>query len=243
MEHEEKKDDILDQLTPEKKVGLTFSLRKVSSLDEAESIVHALDLKGIPAEMILDGGIVDPIFIGDTPSNKYEILVKEEDKEDADKIFWEWAEESIRQIPENYHLFEYSNSELKQILVESTEWNELDVLLAEKILRDRKVEIDRSEIDENREQRKQDMAKPQSGQEGWIVIGYIFALLGGFVGLLLGYSLWKAKKRMPDGEKTYAYAAPVRKHGQIIFFIALAFFTLSTLILILQSVQRADAMF
>ncbi|MDB3907327.1 hypothetical protein N9355_07630 [Crocinitomicaceae bacterium] len=82
-----RENEILDQLSPEKEVKLTYSLRKVRSLDEAESIIHALDLKGIPAEMNLDGGIVDPIFIGGTPSNKYEILVKEEDKEDANAIF------------------------------------------------------------------------------------------------------------------------------------------------------------
>lgn len=237
-----RENEILDQLSPEKEVKLTYSLRKVRSLDEAESIIHALDLKGIPAEMNLDGGIVDPIFIGGTPSNKYEILVKEEDKEDANAIFWEWAQEAISQIPKDYYLFEYSNSELKTILIESTEWNELDVLLAEKILRDRDVAIDVSEIDAKRNDRKKEMAQPQSGQEGWILIGYIFSFIGGFVGLLLGYSLWKAKKRLPDGEKTPAYASNVRTHGKIIFFISLVFFTLSAILLILGRIQSAESM-
>lgn len=230
----------LDQLPPEKKAKLTFSLRKVRSLEEAESIVVALDAKGIPAEMILDGGIVDPIFIGSTPSNKYEILVREEDKESADVIFWQWAQDAIDQIPKTYHLYDYSSAELTQILVESTEWNELDVLLAEKILRDRKVDINLGEIEQHRVARKKKLAEPQNGQTAWIVIGYIFAVLGGFIGMLLGYSLWKARKRMPDGEKMPAYTEDVRNHGKIIFFIALVVFSGAFLRMMWQIIKKGN---
>ncbi|PWL27128.1 MAG: hypothetical protein DCO96_12385 [Fluviicola sp. XM-24bin1] len=239
MDDDKEKDDLLDQIPPEKDPNLDYSLRKVRSPQEAEAIVMALAEKGIPAQMILDGGIMDPIFIGNTPQNKYEILVQEDDKVAADKIFWELAEASIKEIPKDYHLYQYSDTELKQILVESIDWNELDVLLAEKILRDRNVELNFTEIDKSREDRKKQLAEPQSGQEAWIVIGYIFTLLGGFVGLLLGYSFWKAKKRMPDGEKTYAYSASVRTHGKIIFFIALITVTISASLLFVFSAIRA----
>lgn len=240
MENEEEKEEILDQIPAESDKNLTHSLRKVRSLSEAESIMHALDLKGIQAKMLLDGGIVDPIFIGNAPQNKYEILVHEDDRQEAESIFWEWAQEVISEIPEDYHLFEYSDQDLIQILVESTEWNELDVLLAEKILRDRKVPVNFDEIDNNREQRKQELAKPQSGQTGWIVIGYLFAFLFGFVGMLLGYSLWKAKKRSPDGDKSYAYADAVRVHGKIIFFISIISFALFAISIVLSSVRNAE---
>ena len=215
----------------------TYSLRKVSSVDEANIIIERLAERGIEATLSVDSGIVDPIFIGNSPSNKYEILVRSEDKNDADVIFWEWAKETVDHISSDYYLFEYSDEELEKILIESSEWNELDVLLAEKILKDRNVTVDAEAIKVGRNNRKQELANPESGQTPWIIVGYILALLGGLFGMLIGHSLWKASKRMPDGEKVPAYNIHVQNHGRNIFFIALVVFLLAILRIIYRSID------
>jgi len=215
----------------------TYSLRKVSSIDEANAILERLNEKDIEAEISVDSGIVDPIFIGNAPSNNYEILINAADKDSADAIFWQWANETIDQIDTDYYLFDFSNDELKKVLIEASEWNELDVLLAEKILKDRKVSIDNEDIAANRDSRRKQLAKPESGQLVWIILGYISACLGGLFGMLIGHSLWKATKRMPDGEKVPAYDQNVQNHGKNIFFIALIIFTLVVLRIIYFSVD------
>jgi crotonobetainyl-CoA:carnitine CoA-transferase CaiB-like acyl-CoA transferase len=56
---------------------------------------------------------------------------------------------------------------------------------------------------------------------GLIVVGYIFAALGGLIGLVIGALLAFGKDRYSDGTKVPRYDAYSVKQGKIIFFLAL----------------------
>jgi len=56
---------------------------------------------------------------------------------------------------------------------------------------------------------------------GLIVVGYIFAALGGLIGLIIGALLAFGKERLSDGTKVPRYDTYSVKHGKIIFFLAL----------------------
>jgi crotonobetainyl-CoA:carnitine CoA-transferase CaiB-like acyl-CoA transferase len=56
---------------------------------------------------------------------------------------------------------------------------------------------------------------------GLIVVGYIFAALGGLIGLIIGALLAFGKERSSDGTKVPRYDAYSVKQGKIIFFLAL----------------------
>ena len=114
--------------------------------------------------------------------------------------------------------------ELYDILLKSDEWNKFDYSLAQKILRDRGKNIDKELLDSLKKQRLEDLAKPDENQKPWIIAGYVFALLGGFLGLIIGYFLWTSKKTLPNGQKVYSYSSNDRKHGKYIFYIALIIF-------------------
>lgn len=75
-----------------------------------------------------------------------------------------------------------------------------------------------------KKQRLQELEKPDENQRPWIIAGYIFALLGGFLGIIIGYFLWTSKKTLPDGRKVYSYNQKDRMQGKYIFFIALIIF-------------------
>ena len=44
-------------------------------------------------------------------------------------------------------------------------------------------------------------------------MGYFFTIIGGLLGIFIGYSLFTVKKTLPNGKKVYSYSENDRKHG------------------------------
>jgi len=86
-------------------------------------------------------------------------------------------------------------------------------------------------------QQPQDMYQYQGGQvQGtksilWLIIlGYIFAVLGGLIGLIIGVYLWQGKKKV-NGEKVKRYDENAQRNGLFIFIIAIVMFVVWTSLL------------
>ncbi len=62
---------------------------------------------------------------------------------------------------------------------------------------------------------------PKSASKGLITAGYIFAILGGYIGLAIGYTLFLGKNKEENGKKIHVYDSNSRKHGKIIFIIGI----------------------
>lgn len=56
----------------------------------------------------------------------------------------------------------------------------------------------------------------------WIILGYLFSLLGAPIAVIAGLHLFSAKRRNPDFTSRYAYDKRTRTHGILIFWFALA---------------------
>lgn len=70
-----------------------------------------------------------------------------------------------------------------------------------------------------------EVEEPVSGY--WIVLGYLFALLGAPIAAIAGIHLFSAKRRNRDHSTRYAYDARARFHGKLIFWFALAILVFS----------------
>jgi hypothetical protein len=117
------------------------------------------------------------------------------------------------------------------VLGHKYDWNEIDLLLSEKILNDRGVEINHTSIKIANNERFEELATPKKGLDIWIALGYIFALLGGLLGLMIAYSVIKVKRNLPDGSKIYEYDHSTRNHAKVIFALSLL---VISILLILQ---------
>ena len=117
-------------------------------------------------------------------------------------------------------------------------WGKFDYLLAQKILIDRGEVISNEQLMAFRQKRLEDLAQPDKRQIPWIIAGYIFSLLGGFLGLIIGWSLWKIKKTLPNGEKVYAFMYHDRVHGKIIFLIGIIIFPIALILGIIDRVNN-----
>ena len=158
-------------------------------------------------------------FSGSTLGHKYEIRIKQEDFSKAESILESHAKEMISRLGDDYYLFDFSDEDLYEVLLKSDEWNEFDYMLAQRILVNRGKSIDESLLKALKERIKT-LSEPEGNQKPWLYVGYIFALLGGFIGIVIGYFLWTSKKTLPDGSKVYSYTAEDRSKGKALFFFA-----------------------
>ena len=127
-------------------------------------------------------------------------------------------------------MFDFTNEELYDILLKSDEWNKFDYILAQKILKEREKPIDEDLIESLKKQRIEELARPEGNQKPWIIAGYLFALLGGFLGIIIGYFLWTSKKTLPNGQKVYSYSKKDRTQEKYIFFVAIIIFPISLIL-------------
>jgi hypothetical protein len=195
--------------------------RKFSTLEQATELKNLLHENGIKSILADNVPTFDVTFSGNTLQNQIEIQLKQSDFKKAEKILEKNSEELIDQIDKDYYLFEFSDEELYEVLLKSDEWNEIDYILAQKILKLRGKSVDKDLLNALKNERLKYLAKPEGNQKPWIIGGYAFSILGGFLGLIIGYSLWTSKNTLPNGQKVYSYSDNDRKHGKYIFYIGL----------------------
>ncbi|MEO7978269.1 hypothetical protein [Flavobacterium sp.] len=193
--------------------------RKYPTLAQVEELENLLNKNNIATEIADNIPPVDSSFSGSTLQNQYEIKIPLADFAKAEKILDEVAENLIDQVDKEHYLFSFTDEELYEILLKADEWNEFDYKLAQKILTERGKSIDTELLNALKKQRLDLLAQPEENQKPWIIAGYIFAILGGFLGILIGYSLWTSKKSLPNGQKVYSYSEKDRVQGKNIFYI------------------------
>jgi hypothetical protein len=176
----------------------------------------------------------DPVFGNAEFIKEYRIKLKNTDFERADKIQIELSVNQIEAIDKDYYLFAFTDQELIELITKSDEWGKFDYVLAQKILKDRGKEINNELVGTLKNQRLEELAKPEKRPKAWIVAGYVFAVLGGLLGLLIGWDLL-SKKTLPNGDRVYSYPAEDRKHGRNIFIFGIFFFILWITVRILNA--------
>jgi hypothetical protein len=196
------------------------TFRKYPQLETAKYVVQLLEKNDIANEFIQNKSNLDRNFSSPLLED-FEVKILSKDFELAEKILLEDNKKFIASLPEDYYLYSFSNEELKEVISKKDEWSEIDFLVAIEILNSRGVIISEEEIEVSKKQRLQELKKPEKNPHDWIFAGYVFAFLGGLLGILIGYFLWKQKKTLPDGSRVYEYVASDRIHGKRIFKIGI----------------------
>ncbi|MGY3795181.1 hypothetical protein [uncultured Aquimarina sp.] len=204
--------------------------RKYKTLEQAKDLEELLLKNGIDSIIADNVPSVDSMFGANPLNNEIEIRIKQTDFKKAEQILELQAENLINEVDKDYYLFEFTKEELYEILLKSDEWNEFDYKLAQKILQDRGKSINEELLNSLKKERLEQLAKPEGNQKSWIIAGYFFAILGGMLGLIIGYFLWTSKKTLPNGQKVYSYTNKDRRHGKYIFYIGLIVFPTAFLI-------------
>lgn len=200
---------------------LYSTFKKFPTLAKAQEIEKLLNDNNIETIIADNVPPLDATFAGNTIGNEIEIRIKKVDFKKASSIIENEKEPLIEKVDSNYYLLEFTNEELYNILLKPDEWCDYDYSLTQQLLTKRGKPVDKDLLSSLKKERIKDLAKPEKNQKAWIIAGYLFSVLGGFLGLIIGYFLWTSRKTLPNGQEVYSYLPNDRKHGKYIFFIGL----------------------
>lgn len=209
-------------------------MSEIVTFKKYPDVVQARELKEFLLKNNIECYLVDNEpslngFITGNPMADYEVKIKHKDFEKATVLVEERFAGMLNNVDPDYYLFTFTNEELYDILLKQDEWNEFDYLLAKKLLTERGKTVDEDMINSLKKRRISDIAKKDPNEDVWMVAGYIFSLLGGFIGIIIGYMLWKSKNSLPDGKSVYSYTKKGRSHGFNIFCIGIIVTVISLL--------------
>jgi hypothetical protein len=168
----------------------------------------------------------DPTFANNGFGKEFCVKLKQSDFEKGNALLIEKAEGENIEIEKDYYLLSFEDKELFELIAASDEWSQFDVSLAKRLLKERGKEITPDEIEKIKIKRIEELSKPEESQSTYIIIGYITAVLGGFLGIFIGWHLATFKKTLPNGDRIYAYSENDRKQGNRILKISIMFFVI-----------------
>ncbi|MEN7549116.1 hypothetical protein AAG747_14430 [Rapidithrix thailandica] len=199
-----------------------LAYRRFHTQDETEDVVAILKKHKIPYQISDESPTFDITFLPDNRLQKeYQIKLKKEDFEKVNELLKNEAHINLEEVPKDYYLFQFSDDELWGLLHKPDEWSAYDYQIAWKVLQSRGHTISEELLEQFKQERVKTLAQPTRGQRSWIVAGYIFSVLGGVVGLFIGWHLMVFKRTLPDGRRVYGYSEKNRKHGRTIFILSL----------------------
>jgi hypothetical protein len=166
-----------------------------------------------------DSTSIDANFIGNAANAEFRIKIKASDFEKVDELLEAVIKKELEQVDPDHYLFQFSDEELFEVLRAEDEWSQYDYLLAQKILEERGKEINPAVVQLLQKQRIAQLSKPEESKEMLVFTGYVFAMLGGLLGILIGLSLCWHKKTLPNGESLFVYKKSDREHGSKIAII------------------------
>jgi hypothetical protein len=162
----------------------------------------------------------DPGMTNNESGKSIDIQIRPQDFPKAENLINEKLELDENQIDPEHFLFGFTNDELIDVIKHADEWHPLDVKLAKHILDKNGILLSQQDLETLQKKRIEEKAKPEKNATEWIVVGYIFALCGGFLGFFIGYHLVHFKKTLPDGSQVYSYHESDRRNGNRILWLS-----------------------
>ena len=191
-------------------------LKTYMSLTDAESaseITSILTKNKIPFKIQDTGKDFDASFSMNKASKSILILLHSNDFERANAVVDTELILDENTIDKEHFLYGFSNDELLDVIKNSEEWHPLDVKLAKQLLEQNKIQINETEIADFKKEKVAESFKPEKSDITTILIGYVFSITGGLIGLGITFFLINSKKTLPTGEKIYTYCKSDRSHG------------------------------
>ena len=182
--------------------------------EAAQPLLALLSQQQIPFETSSGQQEFDVSFAYNATRAQFAVKLRPQDFETARALETAINEQRIAETEPDQYLFTFTDDELFDILAKPDEWSSFDVTLAQQLLQQRGRNVSADAVQLLRQNRLAALAQPEESQKIWIMAGYLFALLGGLLGLLIGWHLSSHNKVLPDGRQLPAYSEADRAHGR-----------------------------
>jgi hypothetical protein len=187
----------------------------------ADDLTNVLDKHDIPYLVEEESFSIEATMVLNNPLTKeLAVKLKSSDFDKVNQLLQNEAQVEIEEVDKDYYLFSFSDMELLDLISKADEWSPFDFMLARKILAQKGNVLSNEEVKYLKDERINELKKPEGSQKLWVIIGYICALIGGILGIFIGWHLLNHKKTLPNGDRVYNYSETDRKHGRVIFYIS-----------------------
>ena len=155
------------------------------------------------------------------PHGVIEVWIAEDQFDYIDDLIEEKVNSELDTVADDYFIFEFSNDELRNVLINAHEWSPLDLALANKLLKERGEPFDKEELEKIREENIAESALARNISKGRKITGLIVAFLFPLIGIITALIYLLASKEDLSGKKVPKYGEPTKKHGKIVIIVAL----------------------
>ncbi|RAK65965.1 hypothetical protein [Hymenobacter edaphi] len=187
--------------------------QKYPTLAAAEELLALLQQHDISYRLQEDRATVEPAFAFNEHDRSFLVKLLPADFARADALQDEANAQLVAATGPEHYLFSFSNAELMDLLVHPDEWSRFDVALAQRLLRERGQPVSPDTVQLLEQRRHVELNKPPEKQPAWVWLGYVSALLGGLLGLAIGWHLYSHQRRLTNGQLVPAFSAQERVHG------------------------------
>ena len=195
--------------------------RKFIFKDDALDLIEILKENNIDYVLDDNSSRLDSSFGNDDNTKQFVLKIEKENFERVEELEEKSISKSLDNVDKSYYLFESSDEDLIEIVLKKEEWNKFDYLLAQKILKERGKEINQDLIKAINKRRVEDLKTEEASPKWLIFIGYLFSILGGFIGIFIGLYLMNYKKTLPNGETIYGFGKEDRNSGKNVFICSI----------------------
>lgn len=213
------------------------TIQSFSAPEDALEWVNLLKAHDIPYHWEEDLPGFDHSFAFNKSSIIYNYLLRvpHTHVQKAREVLSEIAADRVSQYDKDHYLYGFELEELYEVLERPDEWSPEDYILAQKILEERGRPMSQQDIETLYKARIDEIRRPRRMDKNWIVVAYVGAVMGIFLGIfglaaiMLAWSML-FKKTDPTGQKFYTYDLETRTHAKRILIIALVAFTVWTFV-------------
>jgi hypothetical protein len=204
----------------------------------AASVAEKLRASNIEVLIEKSTPLLDRSIIGNPIDQDIHIRLRRSDFQKGHRALEDYYKTQIDNVDSDYYLLSFSDNELIEIIQKPDEWGHFDYMLAQKLLKDRGLEIDESLRKKLKEDRIRELAEPEKADRFLLFLGYflVIFLAGSIVSFFIGRHLLHSKRTLPDGQVIFSYRQSDRRHGNrimiisaTVFIIALGFLIISRL--------------
>ena len=195
--------------------------RKFIFKDDSLDLIEILKEHKIDFILSDNSSRLDSTFGNDDNTKQFALKIERANFKKVEELEEDLISKSLDNVNKDYYLFEFSDEELIEIVLKSEEWNKFDYLLAQKILKERGKEVNLDLIKAINKRRIDDLKTEEASPKWLIYIGYLFSVLGGFIGIFIGLYLMNYKKTLPNGETIYGFGTEDRKSGKNVFICSI----------------------
>lgn len=190
-------------------------------IKDAQYLIGVLIENNVEFKVEENAPDINPIFVGTKSDFKVVVKILPIEFERVNELMKTSEEVQLSNIDKDHYLLKFTDEELMEIILKPDEWNNFDYQAAKLLLQERGTKV--TEVMETgiKKKRSEELTGTKEAGGAWIIIGYISAFLGGFVGIAIGIYLLTTFKRLGDGTKHYVFIKNNRDHGRAIMIIGI----------------------